>query len=40
MSQFPTGDFLKRYFNPKWIGGMMKGGYDGARYMNSLVEDL
>lgn len=40
MSQFLTRDLLTRYLNPKWIEGMMKGGYDGARYMDSFVENL
>ena len=40
MSQFLTRDLLTRYLNPRWIEGMMKGGYDGARYIDSFVENL
>ncbi len=40
MSQFLTRDLLTRYLNPKWIGSMINSGYDGARYMDSFVENL
>src|SRR5690606_26498097 len=26
-------ELASRYFNPEWIKGMQKGGYNGARYM-------
>ena len=29
-----------RYFNPKWIEGMKEHGYDGARYMMDLTDNL
>ncbi len=40
LSQFLNRDLLTRYFNPKWIEGMMEHGQDGTRYMDAFVEDL
>jgi len=39
-TQFLNRDILSRYFNPTWIKGMMENGYDGARYMDSSIENL
>ncbi|MGD9626652.1 MAG: cobaltochelatase subunit CobN [Methanobacteriales archaeon] len=39
-TQFLNRDILSRYFNPTWIKGMMENGYDGARYMDSFIENL
>ncbi|MDI9615085.1 cobaltochelatase subunit CobN [Methanothermobacter sp.] len=40
MEQFLSRDLTTRYFNPRWLEGMMKAGYDGARYMDAFVENL
>ncbi|NPV64452.1 MAG: cobaltochelatase subunit CobN [Methanobacteriaceae archaeon] len=39
-AQFFNRDILSRYSNPVWIKGMMENGYDGARYMDSFIENL
>ena len=33
-------ELRSRYYNPKWIGGMMEEGYSGAREMDKFVEHL
>nr|WP_187286179.1 cobaltochelatase subunit CobN [Methanothermus fervidus] len=40
LEQFIKRDLISRYFNPKWLIGMISSGYDGARYMDSFVENL
>jgi len=40
LSQFLNRDIVTRYLNPKWIEGMIEHGQDGARYMDTFVEDL
>ena len=40
MDHFYNRELRSRYFNPKWIKGMMKHGYDGARYMEAFTENL
>lgn len=40
MEQFLERDLTTRYFNPRWLEGMMKAGYDGARYMDAFMENL
>jgi cobaltochelatase CobN len=33
-------ELRSRYFNPAWIGSMQKSGYNGARYMADLADDM
>jgi cobaltochelatase CobN len=33
-------ELRSRYFNPSWIGAMQKSGYNGARYMADLADDM
>ena len=40
LSHFLNRELRARYFNPKWIEGMMEHGYDGARYMDQFTTDL
>ncbi len=40
LSHFLNRELRARYFNPKWIEGMMEHGYDGARYMDQFATDL
>ena len=40
LSHFLNRELRTRYFNPKWIKGMMEHGYDGTRYMAQFTEDL
>jgi len=40
LSYFLNRELRTRYFNPKWIEGMMEHGYDGTRYMAQFTEDL
>lgn len=40
LDHFYNRELRSRYFNPKWIKGMMEHGYDGARYMESFSENL
>lgn len=40
MDHFYNRELRSRYFNPKWIKGMMEHGYDGARYMEAFTENL
>ena len=40
LSHFFNRELRTRYFNPKWIEGMMEHGYDGSRYMAQFTEDL
>ncbi|MCK4308138.1 cobaltochelatase subunit CobN [candidate division WOR-3 bacterium] len=40
LDHFFNRELRARSFNPKWIKGMMKHGYGGARYMQELTEDL
>jgi cobaltochelatase CobN len=40
LSHFLNRELRTRYFNPKWIEGMMEHGYDGSRYMAQFAEDL
>ena len=41
LAQFLNTELTVRYFNPKWIEGMMEHGYAGARYFDSkFVENL
>jgi cobaltochelatase CobN len=40
MKQFVTRELSSRLWNPKWIEGMKKSGYSGAREMASEVEHL
>lgn len=40
LSQFVSRDLRSRYLNPAWIEGMMGNGFDGARYMESFVENM
>jgi len=40
LEHFFNRELRSRYFNPKWIRGMMKHKYDGARYMATFTEDL
>jgi cobaltochelatase CobN len=40
LSHFMNRELRTRYFNPKWIKGMMEHGYDGTRYMAQFTEDL
>ena len=40
LHQFLNRELRARYFNPKWIEGMMEHGYDGTRYMAQFTEDL
>ncbi len=40
LEHFFNRELRSRYFNPKWIRGMMEHKYDGARYMATFTEDL
>ncbi len=40
LEHFFNRELRSRYFNPKWIKGMMEHKYDGARYMATFTEDL
>jgi cobaltochelatase CobN len=40
LSQFFNRELRTRYFNPKWIEGMMEHGYAGAVPINQFTEDL
>ena len=40
LSEFLSRDLYSRYLNPTWIEGMMGHGYDGSRYLLSLVENV
>jgi len=41
LSEFIMTELNARYFNPKWIEGMMEHGYAGARYMDKkFLENL
>ncbi len=40
LERFYNRELRSRYFNPKWIKGMMEHGYDGARYMDSFTENM
>ncbi|RJS68396.1 cobaltochelatase subunit CobN, partial [Methanophagales archaeon] len=40
LSYFLNCELRTRYFNPRWIEGMMEHGYDGTRYMAQFTEDL
>ena len=40
LDHFYNRELKSRYFNPKWIKGMMEHGYDGARYMEAFTENL
>ena len=40
LSHFMNRELRTRYFNPKWIEGMMEHGYDGTRYMAQFITDL
>ena len=35
LQSFMTQEMRSRYYNPEWIGGMMKEGYSGARYISN-----
>jgi cobaltochelatase CobN len=40
LDHFYNRELRSRYFNPKWIKGMMEHGYDGARYMDAFTENM
>ncbi|WP_445474462.1 cobaltochelatase subunit CobN [Methanococcoides methylutens] len=40
LSQFLIRDLRAKYYNPKWIEGMMGNEYAGAREMSSMLEDF
>lgn len=40
LSEFITAEILSRYFNSKWIEGMMENDYAGAREMAKVIENL
>lgn len=40
LSEFLTTDLNSRYFNPKWIEGMMNSGYAGTAHMNEFFEAM
>lgn len=40
LPRFLSRELSSRYFNPDWIKRMMAQGYDGARYMEGLAENL
>lgn len=40
LARFFSRELQSRYFNPDWIKRMMAQGYDGARYMEGLSENL
>ena len=40
LRHFLNRELRARYFNPKWIEGMMEHGYDGARYMDQFTADM
>jgi len=40
LSEFIATEILSRYFNPKWIEGMMGNDYSGAREMAKVIENL
>jgi cobaltochelatase CobN len=40
LSEFLTRDLRSRYFNPKWIEGMMGHDYTGASEIDSVLEDF
>ena len=40
LERFYNRELRSRYFNPKWIKGMMEHGYDGARYMETFTENM
>lgn len=40
LPRFLSRELSTRYFNPDWIKRMMAQGYDGARYMEGLAENL
>lgn len=40
LARFFSRELRSRYFNPDWIKRMMAQGYDGARYMEGLAENL
>ncbi|MCK5721237.1 MAG: cobaltochelatase subunit CobN, partial [Gammaproteobacteria bacterium] len=40
LEHFFNRELRTRYFNPKWIKGMMEHDYDGTRYMAQFTEDL
>ncbi len=40
LERFYSRELRSRYFNPKWIRGMMDHGYDGARYMTEFTETM
>jgi cobaltochelatase CobN len=40
LQHFLSRDLRSRYLNPEWIEGMMDHGFDGARYMEALVENM
>ena len=40
LSEFLMRDVRSKYFNPKWIQGMMEHDYAGAREISSMLEDF
>jgi len=40
MGEFLARDLRSKYFNPKWIEGMMEHGYTGASEMDSVLKDF
>ncbi len=40
LKEFIASELLTRYFNPKWIQGVMENDYAGARLMAEIVENL
>ena len=40
LKSFFSRELRSRYYNPKWIEGMMEEGYSGAREMDKFVEHL
>ncbi|MEM4156454.1 MAG: cobaltochelatase subunit CobN, partial [Archaeoglobaceae archaeon] len=40
LKEFIASEILTRYFNPKWIEGVMENDYAGARLMAEIVENL
>ncbi len=40
LNEFFSKELRTRYYNPKWIEGMMEEGYSGAREMDKFVEYL